>query len=239
MCTYDSVYEVTALLMISSKPKTFPDIQTPMTPSRVSLNRTATPPHVYTLEVTGAPDSINRAHESLCPTKPPRINTDNIWGLLALLIPPDAVLLTDLAIDMRILVSSQTINPRLANNGAVEHYIDFLAVKPRLRILVAVSLDANMLVDNHDFHVAGTLLLFCDDGVGLVFANIEEVVEPLLAGFGECCVHFVDDHLVGPTLHWEEFTSIIVSETDVAIDVNSSFTSFNDGWDKWFGIQCW
>lgn len=63
-----------------------------------------------------------------------------------------------------------------------------------------------MFVDNHDFDVTITLLLLGDDGDRLVFADVEEVVELLLACCGEGGVHFVGDHFVCTALLWEEFT---------------------------------
>lgn len=71
-------------------------------------------------------------------------------------------------------------------------------------VLVPVALDADVLIYDRDFDVAVALLLFGDNGVGLVFADIEEVMEALFAGHGEGGVHFLGDHFVGSTLHWEK-----------------------------------
>lgn len=75
---------------------------------------------------------------------------------------------------------------------------------PGLRVLVSVALDADVLVDNHDFDVTAALLLLRYNRLSLVFANVEEIVEVFFAGSGEGVVHFVRDHFVGATLFREE-----------------------------------
>lgn len=112
---------------------------------------------------------------------------------------------------MGILIPSQAIDPRLTDKSRIEHDVDFLAMEPGLRVLVSVALDTNVLVYDHDFDVAIALLLLGHDRVGLVFADVEEIVKARLAGGGERGVHFVGYHFVGPALHWEELTLFLIN----------------------------
>lgn len=154
---------------------------------------------------------------------------------------------------MRVLVPPQAIDPRTTHQAAVEHDVYFLAVVPGLRVLVTVALDADVLVDDHHFDMAVALLLFGDDRVGLVFADVPEVVETGLRGGGEGSVEFVGDHLVGAALFGEELAlgvlaeflgigkrthGVVVAETYVAVHVYSSLARFNDSWDERLSVQC-
>ena len=86
---------------------------------------------------------------------------------------------------MRILIPSQSINPRRAHLLALEHDVDLLRVEPGLGVLVPVALDADLLVHDHDFDVAVAFLELGDQRRCLVLADVEEVVEVLLGGLGE------------------------------------------------------
>lgn len=106
---------------------------------------------------------------------------------------------------MRILIPSQPIDPRSTHVCTLKHDIDLLRVEPALRVLVSVSLDADLLVYDHDFDVTISLFQFRDERCGLVFADVEEVVQPLAGGGAERLIHLVCDHFVGAALHGEEF----------------------------------
>lgn len=105
------------------------------------------------LKISSSSDTVNRADKALGPTKPARINTNNIRGLITLTVPPDPIFLAHRAIEMSILIPPQPIDPRFAYACTVEHYVDLLTMEPRLSILVSVSLDPDMLIDDHDLDV--------------------------------------------------------------------------------------
>lgn len=72
-------------------------------------------------------------------------------------------------------------------------------------VRLTVALDSNVFVDNHDFDMAVALLLLGDDGVSLVFSNVEKVMKMLLSLGGKGSVHLVGDHFIGSTLVGEKF----------------------------------
>ena len=156
------------------------------------------------LKVTSSPNAVDRPDETFGPAEPTRIDTNNVRSRTALTVPPDTVFLTDLPIEMSVLVPPQTIDPPFTYYGAVKHHIDLLAMEPRLRVLIPVALDPDVLVDDHDFDVARSLLLLGDDRRGLILANVEEVVQSLLALFREASVHLVGNHFIGSALHGEK-----------------------------------
>jgi len=81
-------------------------------------------------------------------------------------------------------------------------------VIPRLRVLIAVALDADMLIHDHYLDVAAALLLLGYDGLRLIFTNIPEPVEMLLALGRQRGEQLVCNHFVGAALHREKLALI-------------------------------
>lgn len=53
---------------------------------------------------------------------------------------------------MSVLVSTQGAFPVGADGGRIDHYVCFLRVEPRLCVLVAVALNAEVGVDDEEFY---------------------------------------------------------------------------------------
>ena len=50
---------------------------------------------------------------------------------------------------MRVLVPTDAIEPSFADERRVDHDVRLLRVVPRLRVLIAIALDAESFVDDH------------------------------------------------------------------------------------------
>ena len=88
------------------------------------------------------------------------VDTDGALDHIAALIDPTAggvPLLGDLAVQERVLIPRHTLEPGVAHQGAVDHDVDLLAVVPALGVLVAVALDGDVAVDDHQLDVAAAV----------------------------------------------------------------------------------
>ncbi len=81
---------------------------------------------------------------------------------------------------MRVLVAADAFFPGTADGGAVDEDVDFLGVVPGLGVLVAVALDADVVVGDQEFDVTTSLFEFVVDRLGLVFGYVVEHVQPAL-----------------------------------------------------------
>jgi hypothetical protein len=71
----------------------------------------------------------------------------------------------------------------------------------------------------------------------LVLPNIIRDMQPRSITTVELCVQLIRNHLVSSTLEWEEFTRIVITETDVVRHFDTSSYRFQQRWNQGLGIQ--
>jgi hypothetical protein len=76
---------------------------------------------------------------------------------------------------------------------------------PALRVLVAVALDTDLLVDDHELDMATAFLLGLDDGLGLVLGDVPKVVQTGTGCRRQGFVELVGHNFVVAALMREEF----------------------------------
>ncbi len=73
---------------------------------------------------------------------------------------------------MRVLILSYSLHPPSHHKRTINHHVDLLTVIPALGILIAIALDPDMFIHDHELDVAGALLEFIVDGTDLVFRDV-------------------------------------------------------------------
>lgn len=119
---------------------------------------------------------------------------------------PGSVPIANLSIYSCSLAPSQPINPIPTDFFTLEHDINFLTVIPTLRVLVAISLNPDLLIDDHQLDVTRSLLSLGKNWRRLVGANVEVIMQMLQPLWRERFVQCMRDHLIGAPLHWQNFT---------------------------------
>lgn len=140
---------------------------------------------------------------------------------------------------MSILILPQPFHPLAHDQRAVTHDVDLLTVVPALRVLVAVPLDGDVPVHEHDLDVTGPLLELVVDRVDLVLGHVGVDVQVLVVLLFELLVEAVRDHLVVTILTRQQLTRVIVPETVPVLHVHTATTRLDDFRDKIFGVQVW
>lgn len=138
---------------------------------------------------------------------------------------------------MRVLVLADSGQPLTDDQLAVDHDVGLLAVVPALRVLVAVALDAEVAVDDHELDVARARLELVVDRARLVLGHVHVDVEIGVVLLLQLLVQVVGDPLVVPALHGQEFARVVVAQAVVIRDFDSSSARRQDLREQGFGVQ--
>ena len=129
-----------------------------------------------TLESACSLDAGNGTLNACSPREPASTYTNGTVGLLSSSrIHPTASICSlplDFPVQVRVLVLPDTLKPLTTDKGAIDHDIDFLRMVPCLCVLVSRTLNCDMVIDDHQFDVAGSFLEFVVYRPDLVLTNI-------------------------------------------------------------------
>ena len=139
---------------------------------------------------------------------------------------------------MRVLVLLDALHPSSHHERRVDHDVHLLGMVVRLRVLVAVALNPDVPVDDHQFDVAAALLVLVVDRADLVLGHVRVYVEILgVAGGMEVVVQLVRDHLIVAALAWQEFAGVVVAEAVVVGHLDVAAAGGEDLWQEGLGVE--
>lgn len=156
------------------------------------------------LEASFALHAQDAALDTLVQTRDTAVYASAVRSFLAILVSPDTIVLQS-AVQVSVLVLSDAVSPFLANRGAVDHDVNLLRVEPRLGVLVAIALNADNAIDDHELDVAVALVQVSVDGAVLIFASIPVDLETVLLFVVELLVHALHGLFISPALEWQRF----------------------------------
>ena len=138
---------------------------------------------------------------------------------------------------MRILILSQPLDPFTHHEFRINHHVDLLAVVPRLGVLVAVALDADVVVDDHQLDMTGALFEFVVNRADLIFGHIRIDVQVVAVFGAKGVVERVGDHFVVAALAGEEFAGVVVAEAVVVGDLDAALAGGHNFGEEGFGVE--
>ena len=107
----------------------------------------------------------------------------------------------------------------------------------RLGVLVAVALDGEVAVHDHELDVAGALLEGVVDGADLVLGHVRVHAQVLVVVRVEVVEEFVRDALVVPALAGQQFARVVVPEAVVVGDVDPAAAGGQDLREEGLGVE--
>ena len=156
--------------------------------------------------------------------------------LLAILVPPDTIRCGFPKLG-GVLIALDAFPPFPTDLLAVDQDVDFLAVAPALGVLIPGSLDADVAVRDEQFDVAAAPVEFVAYRPILVFADVVADVKAFALGWTESGDELAGEHLVRSALAGHHLTSVVVAQTDVVGDFDSSLQGISEGIVELSGVE--